>query len=117
MSSGFEFSEVGLAVAERTRSTRKDRPDSGVRCHSTAWIARVKESRFDFWMVFWISLRKQSFCGVVSDKGRERLMCKGKGTARSLVRKEVRNIGWVDLKAARREERRSNAAEGGIHSM
>lgn len=37
-----------------------------------------------------IASRKRSFCAVVSAKGRERLMCKGRGAPRSLVKSDVR---------------------------
>jgi hypothetical protein len=87
------------AMVLPTRSTRKDRADSSVRCHSSPNGTRSKGATPLPPILDSNCARKVSFCAVLNTMGRERLICRGCGAPRSDVRKEVMVMGlsasWV----------------------
>jgi len=82
-----------------TLRTRNERPDSSVRCHSTPRHDSSKGTTPHVSMLASRSLRKLSLSAVVSVMGRDRLICRGKGAPRSLVRKVLSWTGELNDEA------------------
>lgn len=80
-----------------TLRTRNERADSCVRCQSRPSGLTSKGAMPLPFMVSSRSVRKSSFCDVLSTMGRDRLMCNGCGVPRSEVRNEfMAGDGTVD---------------------